>query len=477
MSNQLIKFHDVGFCLPHKVCFSSFNATIFEGQKVAIIGNNGAGKSTLLRMMVQEIPVELGHITILPGVRIGYVPQVMTMRDTLSGGEHFNRRLSKVLAHAPDILLLDEPTNHLDQKNRDALVSMLKNSSKTLVVATHDEELLRTMFDVFWSIDEGDIQIFTGQFADFLDLKEKKRAMLVHKRSLLKKVEEKMHQALMQEQQRAKKSRLKGEKSIVNKKWPTIVSSAKARRAEETAGKKKSQVRHERDEIAKEFAKAFLAEIVAPQFYFSSPRTPRGVIISVQQGSIGYKDHTLLHDVNWSLSYGERIALVGNNGCGKSSFFKALLKDPTCTRHGLWQCPPLHEIGYLSQSYENLVSDRTVLSTITELCPQWNLQEVRRHLNDFLFRKNEEVSIKVKDLSGGEKARLSLCAIAAKAPSVLLLDEITNNLDFSTKKHVIKVLNSYKGALVVISHDPAFLLELNLSRMYEIRDHEIHSKA
>jgi len=115
-----------------------------------------------------------------------------------------------------------------------------------------------------------------------------------------------------------------------------------------------------------------------------------------------------------------------------------------------------------------LIPDKTVLETISDLVPAWSHAEIRRHLNDFLFRKNEEVNALVSTLSGGEKARLSLAQIAAKTPKLLILDEITNNLDLETKEHVIQVLKYYPGAMIVISHEADFLEEIGISELVDV---------
>lgn len=130
--------------------------------------------------------------------------------------------------------------------------------------------------------------------------------------------------------------------------------------------------------------------------------------------------------------------------------------------------PKIVDIGYLDQHYGTLSSEKTVLETIATLMTNWSHIEVRRHLNDFLFRKNEEVCASVAQLSGGEKVRLSLAQIAAKTPKLLILDEITNNLDLETKQHVIEVLKNYPGAMIVISHDADFLEEMRISEVVDI---------
>lgn len=134
---------------------------------------------------------------------------------------------------------------------------------------------------------------------------------------------------------------------------------------------------------------------------------------------------------------------------------------------------PAH-IGYLDQHYSNLQPNLTVIEHIKELRPDLLEAEARDHLNDFLFRKNEDVSKQAAVLSGGEKARLSLALIAAKTPKLLLLDEITNNLDLETKEHVVQVLKNYPGAMIIISHDDFFLDGLTLDARYNIYDENLH---
>jgi ATPase subunit of ABC transporter with duplicated ATPase domains len=166
----------------------------------------------------------------------------------------------------------------------------------------------------------------------------------------------------------------------------------------------------------------------------------------------------------------ERIAVAGDNGSGKSSLIKAILGDREVRRSGSWFVPKHEEIGYLDQHYATLDPQKSVLGTIQEMVPTWSHGEVRRFLNDFLFRKNGEVNALVSTLSGGEKARLSLAQIAARTPRLLILDEISNNLDLETRGHAIQVLKAYPGAMIIVSHDEDFLRRVYVSCRYEIKD-------
>ena len=269
----------------------------------------------------------------------------------------------------------------------------------------------------------------------------------------------------MKEQERAKKSNLRGEKSIQNRKWPTIVSDEKARRAIETSGKKKSSIRDKKQELTDKLSDLRLPEILKPKFSLNAADIGDRTLVSISDGCVGY-NQPLLHNITLSLMAGDRMAISGDNGSGKSTLIKAILDDPIVTKTGIWHMPKPGDIGVLDQHYATLNPNKTVLETVHDLAPSWPHADIRRHLNDFLFRKNEEVNALVSTLSGGEKARLSVAQIAAKTPKLLILDEMTNNLDLETRDHVIQVLKEYPGAMIVISHDDDFLREIIVNTYY-----------
>jgi len=167
---------------------------------------------------------------------------------------------------------------------------------------------------------------------------------------------------------------------------------------------------------------------------------------------------------------GERIILQGKNGSGKTSFLRALVSHPSVCTSGDWQLIRPNDIGYLDQKYANLDESLTVYESLKQVQPKWIEQDIRHKLNEFLFRKNEEVFKPVGILSGGEKARLSLCLLSTLTPKLLILDEVTNNLDMETKEHVACVIEHYPGTLLVISHDTQFLERINCSRRITIEN-------
>jgi ATPase subunit of ABC transporter with duplicated ATPase domains len=468
MIHNPISIHSLGLYFPHKTCFSEFSAEIHYGQRIAIIGRNGSGKSSLLKIIqgIQE-PSE-GNIHIPKDVGFGYLPQLINEFNDKSGAEKFNKALSHVLSQNPDILLLDEPTNHLDISNRKSLLGMINRFPGTLTIVSHDVELLKGCIDILWHIEDGKIHAFKGNYDDYMREINAKRARTLHELSHLEAEKKEMHLALMKEQKRAKNSKKQGANHIEQRKWPTIVSNAKANRASETAGKKKRQINDKKQELIDSLSELRLPEVIKPNFTLAAVSTNK-THISIIEGSFGYHK-PIVTNINLNIAENDRIAIVGDNGSGKSTLIKAILNEPSVKKLGDWYLPSVNDIGYLDQHYNNIDSNSSILEEMSSLVPSWSHAEIRKHLNDFLFRKNEEVNMLTSNLSGGEKVRFSLAKIAAKTPKLLILDEITNNLDIETREHIIQVLQQYPGAMIVISHDNDFLKQIGINNYYGIKE-------
>lgn len=466
-----IFLRDVGLSFSNKSCFEGFSAQIYSGSRIAIIGRNGSGKSSMLNILLQNLPPSVGEVFIPDAICVGYVEQTINDFDGLSGGQRFNRRLSEVLAHSPNMLLLDEPTNHLDRDNRESLMLMLKGYRGTLIIVSHDTELLRNCIDTLWHIDNHTIHEFTGSYDDYMLNIGQKRASMERELVSLRCDKKEMHNALMKEQKRAAKSKSKGQKSIENRKWPTIVSKAKALRAEQTPGKKKLAIDRRSEQLTNQLSRVRAPKIILPKFSLTTENVCVSDLLSISGADIGYSTgKIILKNVSISLGGRERIAICGKNASGKSTLLKAILGQYGLSVTGSWHLPRADYIGYLDQHYSNLMPELPVIDHIKELRPDWSEEEVRRHLSDFLFRENEEVMQLPSNLSGGEKARFSLSLIAAKTPRLLLLDEITNNLDLETKEHTIQVLRGYPGAMIIVSHEEGFLHAISVDHVYTMTD-------
>jgi ATPase subunit of ABC transporter with duplicated ATPase domains len=458
----------------NKNCFDNFSAQIYPGSRIAIIGRNGSGKSSLLDILRGKLAPSSGDIIIPGEVCIGYVEQTIDDFNHLSGGQRLNKRLSEALAQFPDLLILDEPTNHLDKDNRKSLMQMLNRYQGTLIVVSHDTELLRHCIDTLWHIDQHKVHQFSGSYDDYMREIKQKRAAIEKDLGLLKREKKDAHTDLMKEQKRAAKSKTKGKKSVDQKKWPTVVIKTKALQAEQTSGKKKSAIDKKKQQLTDQLSNLRRPDIILPKFSLASQQVGSGHLLSISDADLGYTaDNIILKKVSLSLNGKERIAICGKNGSGKSTLLKAILGDEALFTTGHWQLPRSEYIGYLDQHYANLQPTLSVIEQIKQLRPDWTEIEARRHLNDFLFRKNEEVMQKTARLSGGEKVLASLSMIAAKTPRLLILDEITNNLDLETKEHAIQVLSAYPGAMIVVCHEKDFLEAIGVDHTYTVVDEKL----
>jgi ATPase subunit of ABC transporter with duplicated ATPase domains len=468
--HKFIFLNNIGLYFPNEICFEGFSAQIQSGSRIAIIGNNGSGKTSLLKIIKGGMESSEGEILNNKSIAFGYVPQLISEYDNFSGGEKFNKALSSALSQQPDVLLLDEPTNHLDLNNRKSLMKMLNFYKGTLIVVSHDVELLRNSIDTLWHIDNGKIKIFNGKYDDYRNTILQERSNIADELSSLAKRKKEVHKSLMKEQVRTKKASKRGERLVEQKRWIPAVGDLKANYATRTAGKKSSSITSKRENLNEQLSNLRLPEIIKPTFSLTPKDIGSRGIVSISNGKVGYGDKTILKDINLSVLGDEHLAIVGNNGSGKTTLMKAILNDPQITKTGIWDLPNIAEIGYLGQHYNSLEITKTVLETLMDLAPNKTHSEIRDFLNSFLFKKNEEVNKLVSVLSGGQRARLALAEIALQTPKLLLIDEITNNIDLETKEHVTQVLKEYPGAMIIISHDLAFLEEISITNNYNINN-------
>jgi len=466
-----IKLENISLTFNHKICFQNFSAVINYGDRIAVIGNNGSGKTALVKAIAGCANILEGEIYIPDGIITGYVPQTIESYPQLSGGQRFNKELSLALSKNPDLLILDEPTNHLDIYNRKSLMGMLERFKGALLIVSHDEELLNKNADILWHIEGGKIKIFNGKYRDYKINAALTKNSLEEEKKMLEREKKSAHKKLMKQQERASKSRKGGEKKREEAKWAPIAAGIKKSGAEVSAGKQKSEISQRRYDINERLKSLEISEEITPSFYLNSSSVSFN--LSVSQGSAGYENNEVLSDINIAIAAGQKAALIGRNASGKTTLLRALTDDRNVLKNGVWIVPKKENIGYLDQHYSNLDFNKTVIEFISYIAPQWTNAQIRKHLNDFLFRKNEEVNEKIPLLSGGEKARISLAAIACRVPQLLILDEITNNLDLLTKEHIAQILSVYPGSLLLVSHEPEFIKKIGINDIYTAEDKRI----
>ena len=474
--NLQIHINNLSYSYQERTLFDEFNAQVQYGDRIALVGRNGSGKSTLLQILSGKLTATDGVIKIAKDVTFEIVPQIIQDTCLHSGGEQLMQRLSYSFEQNPDIVLLDEPTNHLDTRRRAHLIRQIKSFNGTIIVASHDADFLQNHVNILWYFDQEKISIFNGKYHDYIAEIHKKRNVIQKELSGLQRNKEKIHESRMQMQEATKKSITKGKNSIANNKWSAVAVGSIINNAGNAQGKKNREVSSKHEELSQKLQECRLPEVLMPKFSLSAADLGNRTVVSINGGSVSYSNKIVLSDINLSLHSAERVALIGDNGSGKSTLFKAILRSSDIITTGDWHLPRREDIGYLDQCYTNLQNDKTVIEIIANCMSSSSHAEIRLHLNKFLFRKNEEVSKLVSYLSGGERALLSLAQIGAKTPRLLLLDEITNNIDIVIKDYIIDVLKEYPGTMIVISHDAEFLKEIDINRYYTINDQRVSIK-
>ena len=450
---SMLQLDNLSMILDHKVLFEHFSVTIPYGSRIAIIGHNGCGKSTMLKTIQDHIPV---------GLSFGYIPQNITEYPELSGGQRFQKKLKEVLHMKPDILFLDEPTNHLDIANQKTLMRSLNAFLGTMIVVSHDRQWLDDdFFETFWHMSNGRVHIFSGKHSEYSKQQDKARENFANDELELSLQKKKVNTQLSQEQMRINRS--KGDKKATQR-WGDGKTAMD--RMKDAADELEEQIYEKRQGLSEERAHLNIQKEIQYTFNIAPEDLNDQAIVTVRNGSVGYGDIVLLKKLNLTLRHGDRLAIVGHNGSGKTTLLKAIVENPTVLRTGKWIAPTQDRIGYLDQHYGLLNLDQTVLKNLRNVVPNWEFDTLRRHLACFLFRKNEEVDCLAGTLSGGEKVRLSLALISAKPPKLLIVDEITNNLDLQTRAHIIQILQKYPGAMIAVSHDEDFLKQIHVTETF-----------
>ncbi len=358
--------------------------------------------------------------------------------DSFSGGWRMRVALAELLYSGPELLLLDEPSNHLDLEATLWLESFLKSYRGTLLVISHERDLLNNVVDQILHLENGKITLYNGGYDAF----ERQRS-------------ERLAQV---EAMRVKQDRQRAELQSFVDRWRYKAHSAR-------------QAQSRLKALARMQPISAMIEDPSRSFHFPSPDDLRPPMIVLDQAAVGYVDDTpVLKHLNLRLDPDDRIAFLGRNGNGKTTLAR-LLAGGLQTMAGSMTASGKLRVGYFGQhQVEELGTDGTPIEHMTRLMPDAKPGAVRAQLGRFGF-SGDKAELSVRHLSGGERARLSLALITRDAPHLLILDEPTNHLDVDAREALVQALNEYTGAVIVVSHD-RHLLELTADRLVVVADGE-----
>ena len=507
---NLVKFFVIGENLLDGLTFE-----IQEGERVAILGRNGCGKTTLLKILTGEMDYDDGEVYVNPNKRLGLISQIphfpegflvedvlhsafadlwnIRMRmeaiekqmqsgsdsellreydrltaafqagggyetdvetdkicnglgitrqqrqqefDSLSGGEKTRVNLARLLLEKTDILLLDEPTNHLDLRSVEWLESYVNTFKGTVVVISHDRYFIDRVAQRVIEITDGHAEFYSGNYSFYMDEKQDRFDL----------------QMKQYEQEQAKLKQLGF--TVERMKGWGINNRTLYRRA--------MSIQHRMERIRKTEKPKKERTMKAS---FGEKDFSGDVVFKIKGLSKSFGEHALFSDVNLNVEGGERIALLGDNGSGKTTFLSCLLGDESC--QGKIQFGPTVKVGYLPQILHFDHPERSLYDTMLyeKNCTP---QTARDRLGAFLFQ-GEDVFKTVGTLSGGEQSRLRLCMLMDEKINLLILDEPTNHLDIASREWVEAAIEEFEGTLLFVSHDRYFI-EKFAERIWLLQD-------
>jgi ATPase subunit of ABC transporter with duplicated ATPase domains len=389
--------------------------------------------------------------------------------STLSGGEITRLWLAKTFATNIDFLLLDEPTNNLDIASRKMLYHKITNYKNKLIIISHDRKLLELM-DQIIEINTSGIKIYGGNYYDYLEQKNTEKLAKERHFEDAKKTMQKTKQSIQTSQEKRAQRETQGKRLGKSGSQAPIILDAMKRNASKNQGKMATRENQMLIKAQKVLDEARANIEINEEFKFALPKTNVSngkLVLALEQVSFMYPTNKefipIINNFNLNITGPERVALVGNNGCGKTTLVKLITGELTPTSGKITQ--GIKNIGYLDQQISLLKPNISVLDNFKIFNPDFKENESRLHLARFLFR-NQEALKPVAYLSSGEKIRAMLACIlmAKQPPQLLILDEPTNYLDLISISTIEEALNCYEGALIVISHDETFTENIAITK-------------
>lgn len=504
---MVLACHNLKKAFLEQVIVKNGSFHIEEHEKAALVGLNGAGKSTILKMIMREIPADDGEIILAKGKTIGYLAQHQALLsgntiyqevesakadliqmetqlrrleeemqkksgeeleqllhtyhklsaaferadgyaykseivgvlkglgfaetefgkcvDNLSGGQKTRVALGKLLLTKPDILLLDEPTNHLDLNSIAWLETYLSNYPGAVLLVSHDRYFINRVVTKVIEIEFGEIMMFNGNYSEFAE-----------KKKLIR--EAKLKEYLNQQQE------IRHQEEVIRK-LRSFNREKSIRRAES-----REKMLDKMDRIEKP-----LEHHAELKLHLEPTVVSGNDVLRVEGLGKSFGTHTLFQNINFEIKRGEHVAVIGDNGTGKTTLLK-ILNEVIPADHGTFTLGSNVHIGYYDQEHHVLHMEKTIFEEISDDYPSLTNTEIRNTLAAFLFT-GEDVFKRIGDLSGGERGRVSLAKLMLSEANFLILDEPTNHLDIASKEILEQALNNYTGTVLYVSHDRYFI--------------------
>lgn len=518
---QLTYTHSDKELLFNNICF-----ILRSGQKVALTGNNGSGKSTLLKIISGNLRATTGEIkcssvpyyvpqhfgqydahnvaqmlgidkkiealqAILNGNAaeeyfttladdwtieqkavaaleawgIGHI-QLSQSMTTLSGGEKTKVFLAGIKLHTPDIILLDEPTNHLDDSSRQQLYDFVKRTPATLVVVSHDRDLLN-LLPTICELEKSNITHYGGNYEFYKECKEGEQEALHAKLEEQEKELRAARKTALESAERRQKQDIRGEKHNHKRGVGKMMMNILKDRAEKSSSKLNDIHGEKIGAIAGKITdlRSSLPDDKQMKVDFNTSALHSGKnLVTAQNINIGFQDRMLWDTpLNFQIKSGERLQIKGKNGTGKTTLLR-LITGEIPPSEGTISLSGFKHI-YLDQEYSIIKNERSIFEQIREYAANRPESEINILLNRFLF-PYEIREKKCAPLSGGEKMKLALCCLMAKAdtPDMFILDEPTNNIDLRNIEILTATIKDFGGTIVVVSHDSYFIRQIGINR-------------